>query len=977
MSSADERILQSVDDVISAIDRLLEEIQAAPAISLEQKTLAIQKASEVTLFLDELNSILVPDESSYFGEVDGEDDRAGVLSPAEALQPRLIITPFDNSAPVSGNEMPEAAPLVAEAPVGSDQPDEAEDVGADNESPAAEIRLEDEIPAAEPDELTLIAGIDADTEALLNDAGIYRFADIAAFKEADIQAISPTLGDPVRVALENWVEQAALLERGTATLFAAPQMGQALFDRASLNAAYHSAEPVERVPVFTIKEVEPETEEAPSAVGDAALENSYRPADVFAAAPLSETEDAGEAAAAQGETDTERLERERALLEAELDKLKAELAAQSLGKTVDEGADVVVEPLLEADVAAETAETFVTSEADEEPEAPSDKPEDIEQDEVYANAAALARDGINEKDLVRGAIWHEEVSTAANYVPPSEDEPGDEPDYADGFDAGGFTPVFGPEVMDGADQPEQPPLAGGQGLMPEDEISQPHHDELAGLASVLERADGMAEGTPPDETMAAREESPVLPPSDISLPNTRDKQDSFVSRAFPQETPPVEDKPDAVKEAAQAAEDQPDEDKAGLILPFPPAKDGKAPLVPPLPGRDGAVELSQSLTEGPEERPVEGAPKMGPQFAKRPFSGAASPLAGRGVKPPMPPGAQPESREQEAGNGADKGTLKQGTLKREAFAKGAPFGAPLPPRPPVPPVFQKGAPPAPREGAMPPPTPPAGGPPAGRPPIAGPPRARVPVGGPPAGAVPFTGPRPVVQEADGEKMTGLPPRSPDELYIAPDAPSPEDGGRPDGAFADTAEAEGRKAEAETVSGDAEPVEDIASPEEDESSSLGQYLARKRGDTGGPQFRPVAPPPGAPPAHHGMNKPPQQGMPLPPRQTVPMGPNGVPLGPPPKAMGQAPMPGANNQGAKMPGAAMQGPAGRVPPPGMPPHPSHAGMRPKPGAPADAPLEGKERSDGANESEKARVPEGFHARARQFAEKLERSFVEDED
>jgi len=74
--------------------------------------------------------------------------------------------------------------------------------------------------APEPDDLTLIRGIDVPTQRQLATMGIVRFADIAGWSAADVAKISAALGSKNRVASENWVEQAQVLAKGGVTRFA-------------------------------------------------------------------------------------------------------------------------------------------------------------------------------------------------------------------------------------------------------------------------------------------------------------------------------------------------------------------------------------------------------------------------------------------------------------------------------------------------------------------------------------------------------------------------------------------------------------------------------------------------------------------------------------------------------------------------------------------------------------------------------------
>jgi predicted flap endonuclease-1-like 5' DNA nuclease len=71
--------------------------------------------------------------------------------------------------------------------------------------------------AAIQDNLQRINGIDSNVEKLLSAEGVTRYAQIAAWTEADVSRFTPLLGSPGRIARENWIEQAAILAGGAAT----------------------------------------------------------------------------------------------------------------------------------------------------------------------------------------------------------------------------------------------------------------------------------------------------------------------------------------------------------------------------------------------------------------------------------------------------------------------------------------------------------------------------------------------------------------------------------------------------------------------------------------------------------------------------------------------------------------------------------------------------------------------------------------
>jgi predicted flap endonuclease-1-like 5' DNA nuclease len=79
-------------------------------------------------------------------------------------------------------------------------------------------------PAAVPpatQDLRSIQGIDAATAASLERFGITRYEQIAAWMKADVDRVSLALwGERGRIARENWIEQAQILAKGGATLYA-------------------------------------------------------------------------------------------------------------------------------------------------------------------------------------------------------------------------------------------------------------------------------------------------------------------------------------------------------------------------------------------------------------------------------------------------------------------------------------------------------------------------------------------------------------------------------------------------------------------------------------------------------------------------------------------------------------------------------------------------------------------------------------
>jgi predicted flap endonuclease-1-like 5' DNA nuclease len=70
-------------------------------------------------------------------------------------------------------------------------------------------------PAIEADDLLLIKGLGPKLVTLLGGLGVTRYAQIAAWSEADIDRIDPQLGAFAgRIRRDNWVEQAKFLAAG-------------------------------------------------------------------------------------------------------------------------------------------------------------------------------------------------------------------------------------------------------------------------------------------------------------------------------------------------------------------------------------------------------------------------------------------------------------------------------------------------------------------------------------------------------------------------------------------------------------------------------------------------------------------------------------------------------------------------------------------------------------------------------------------
>jgi predicted flap endonuclease-1-like 5' DNA nuclease len=121
----------------------------------------------------------------------------------------------DEGEPAARAEQPSAPLRAAPAAV----PPAVEDRAAfANRAPQAAVPIRP-AAAADCDNLQRIGRIDAALEAALNQHGIMRYAQIAAWSAADVERFDSTLNRGGAIARENWVEQAHILNRGGDTAY--------------------------------------------------------------------------------------------------------------------------------------------------------------------------------------------------------------------------------------------------------------------------------------------------------------------------------------------------------------------------------------------------------------------------------------------------------------------------------------------------------------------------------------------------------------------------------------------------------------------------------------------------------------------------------------------------------------------------------------------------------------------------------------
>jgi len=108
------------------------------------------------------------------------------------------------------------AGISASAPAKKEEPKPAEPAPvkeAAPKGPTGTVKFMD-APEGEKDDLKKISGVGPVLEKALNDLGIYHFRQVAAFTQADIDAVEGETNFPGRVERDDWIGQAKTLAEG-------------------------------------------------------------------------------------------------------------------------------------------------------------------------------------------------------------------------------------------------------------------------------------------------------------------------------------------------------------------------------------------------------------------------------------------------------------------------------------------------------------------------------------------------------------------------------------------------------------------------------------------------------------------------------------------------------------------------------------------------------------------------------------------
>jgi NADH-quinone oxidoreductase subunit E len=145
------------------------------------------------------------------------DADAVSVPPSEAARPKstdaetnaALKTPVTAPKAAAKNAAAEAAPAAAEKPAKAAAAPAAAKPSLEDKNRPAGI----EKPAA-PDDLKLISGVGPKIEAILNELGIFTFAQVGAWKKAEREWVDGYLNFKGRIERDDWVKQAKALAKG-------------------------------------------------------------------------------------------------------------------------------------------------------------------------------------------------------------------------------------------------------------------------------------------------------------------------------------------------------------------------------------------------------------------------------------------------------------------------------------------------------------------------------------------------------------------------------------------------------------------------------------------------------------------------------------------------------------------------------------------------------------------------------------------
>ncbi|MDK4739256.1 5' DNA nuclease [Rhizobium sp. CNPSo 3464] len=171
---------------------------------------AVEATNKLSVALDETDDTAVEEKPSAKTDGAGEAKvvkASPVAKPVEAkpVQATPVEVRKAEPKPVSAKAAPVKTPSKAraKAAVVAPEPVAAKPAAAPARNRKAVVKTDD---------LKRISGIGPKLEQVLNERGVLRFADIAAWNEADVERIDAELGFDGRIRRDDWIGQAKALQ---------------------------------------------------------------------------------------------------------------------------------------------------------------------------------------------------------------------------------------------------------------------------------------------------------------------------------------------------------------------------------------------------------------------------------------------------------------------------------------------------------------------------------------------------------------------------------------------------------------------------------------------------------------------------------------------------------------------------------------------------------------------------------------------
>ena len=220
----DAQVEDASSDEMLAPDEVIEDEPVLAALSEDEAPQAPALADESVEEGDDAGDaeILTPvadfvEEEPSQGEQEAAfDDQTSEADEAEADTMDKDETPAgDLSGDVAAAAA--AAVLAGAAVASADAQDQSDQPLGEESAPLEAVFF---TPQGEPDDLTLIQGIDQELEQLLNGFGVQNFSQIADLSEPEVMFLRENLAFTSDLNEQGWIEQAKILAAGGLTLYA-------------------------------------------------------------------------------------------------------------------------------------------------------------------------------------------------------------------------------------------------------------------------------------------------------------------------------------------------------------------------------------------------------------------------------------------------------------------------------------------------------------------------------------------------------------------------------------------------------------------------------------------------------------------------------------------------------------------------------------------------------------------------------------